>query len=500
MVRELVRNVRRERLSAAQGGATMPLSQSPSALVGIMQALRKGKILKRALFKCGALAVSALTLGAGSSLLTAGTAHATLPSGQTALTSGGSDTTEKVMTRIMADLDNRSPNGHVVRTRNIPASPKAYDTNDPFYGITANKYNVQGDASCVDQDWTKDGLAPGANTASTQGVAPFGSGAGKKYLVAQNAGTVASQNPIGTGTTCIDIGRSSSGPGSNGDGQNLTGFEYYAFALDGVSWATTSLKAPSTLTRQQLDDIYDCNVTDWGQLPGGTSGPIQRYFPQSGSGTRDFFTTDILGKAKGYIPPSPGGSCPNTVLIEENEATQVVAADLDKAILPYSAAVWSYHAQNSINPTVDLRNGARLGGVTTLDGSNNPVLKASPVRWDGTGRKYRLDTTASGVVKETNVKQEAGASYNEATGSFPGIRFVYNVLDPTRTSHTDALATVGFDNSSGGAKSPLCDNGSGGTGANENALILQYGFAPLNTTGGGAANAAASTCRAYTVP
>jgi hypothetical protein len=156
-------------------------------------------ILKRTLLKCGALAVSALTVGAGSTLLTAGVAHATLPSGQTALTSGGSDTTERVMTRIMADLDNRSPNGHVVRTRNIPASPKAYDTNDPFYGISGNKYHVDGDTTCADTDWGKDPLAPGSNTAATQGVAPFGSGAGKKYLVAQNAGTVNGQNPTGTG-------------------------------------------------------------------------------------------------------------------------------------------------------------------------------------------------------------------------------------------------------------------------------------------------------------
>lgn len=465
-----------------------------------MQALREGTILKRTLFKCGALFVSAVTVGAGSTLLTAGTAHATLPSGQTALTSGGSDTTEKVMTRIMADLDGRSPNGHVVRTRNIPASPKAYDTNDPFYGITGNKYHVEGDAKCADTDWGKDPLAPGSNTASTQGVAPFGSGAGKKYLVAQNGGTVASQSPSGTDSTCVDIGRSSSALGTNGDGQNLSGFEYYAYAIDGVGWATTSLKAPAILTRQQITDIYDCNITDWSQLPGGQTGPIQRYFPQPGSGTRSFFDTDILvGKASSYGPPSGISGCPDPVLVEENEATQVAAADLDKAILPYSAAVWSYHAQNSINPTVDLRNGARFGGIETLNGST-PVLKASAIRWDSTGRKYRLDTTASGVVKETNVKQEAGASYNEATGSFPGIRFVYNVLDPTRNSYADALSTVGFDNSSGGAKSPVCDNAAGGTGANENALILQYGFAPLNSSGGGAANAAGATCRQYIVP
>ena len=442
-------------------------------------------------------------------------AHAVLPSGQDAVAAAGSDTTEKVMTGIMQDLDNRTINGHTVRAYNIPASPAAYDNNTT--GVSNHQYHVEGDANCADVNWVKDPLAPGSNTAATEGTAPFGSGAGKKYLVAQNAGTVSGQS----GSACVDIARSSSGPGvaNPPDGQNLASFEYYAFAMDAVGWATTSLKAPGTLTRKQITDIYDCNVTNWDQLPGGVSGPIQRYFPQLGSGTRSFFISDILvGKPGSYAPPTvaQNSACPtDPILIEENEATAVANADLDKAILPYSAAVWSYHAQNSINPTIDRRNGARLGGITTTtddtSDTSTAVIKASPVRWDSVGRKYRLDTTAAsgcgtptvgtnpcGVVKETNVKQEIGsANFNEANGNYPGIRFVYNVLDNSRASYSDAFALVGFNNISGGVKSPLCDATSSGTGATEFALILQFGFAPLNNTGGGTANNAGATCRKY---
>ena len=65
------------------------------------------------------------------------------------------------------------------------------------------------------------------------------------------------------------------------------------------------MKAPATLSRAQLVGIYDCTITDWATV-GGVAGPIQRYYPQVGSGTRSFFSTDILGKALELRPADRG--------------------------------------------------------------------------------------------------------------------------------------------------------------------------------------------------
>ena len=62
--------------------------------------------------------------------------------------------------------------------------------------------------------------------------------------------------------------------------------QYYAFAMDSVAVVSTSLAAPGTISQADLLKVYNCTFTDWSQLPGGGSGPIQRYIPQAGSGTR----------------------------------------------------------------------------------------------------------------------------------------------------------------------------------------------------------------------
>jgi ABC-type phosphate transport system substrate-binding protein len=445
-----------------------------------------------------ALSVAAMTLLNG-----APPAHAVLGANNVAVTAAGSDTTEGVMNDIMLDLDNRpfTINGvtQTVRTFNIPASPTAYTS------LPSNQYAVPGDTECSDVNWVKDPAAPSGNTAlatGQKGTAPFGSSAGRNYLATENSGT--GPNPAsGTETTgqgfgCIDVARSSGAPRASGAGDKAT-FEYYAFAMDALSWATLSLKAPGALTHQQIKDIYLCHITDWATV-GGTPGPIVRYLPQPGSGTRSFFISDILG---GVTPDNTGacaGGGDRTLhLVEENQAQTVTAADLDKAIFPYSAALWDFQTANAINPTLDRRcpsgagTCARLGGMITTGGNVN----ASPVFWQATDHAYELDT--AGVVTDANVKQNGG--FNEATGSFIGIRYVYNVLDSVgsggRAGYQGAVQLLGFTNSAGGTKGPLCANNTS-AGATEKGLILTAGFAPLNTTfGSSTSNKAGSTCRFF---
>jgi hypothetical protein len=296
----------------------------------------------------------------------------------------------------------------------------------------------------------------------------------------------------------MDVARSSGAPRAAGGGDKST-FEYYAYAFDAVSWATTSTKAPAVLTRQQLTDIYTCVKTDWSQV-GGAPGPIQRYIPQPGSGTRSFFLSDIL-----IGNPTPenftSGSCPAPIQVEENQAGGtfshgtrtggVHAADYDTEIQPYSVALWDYQASNGINPTLDRRcpapsTCARLGLIQTTAASNN--IHADNF-WNSGNNDYELD---SSIVTENNVKQ-ANPSWSEAGGNVPGIRFIYNVLDNVgnRAGYQAAFQLLGFQNTSGGFKSPLCTSGG------DQGIIASFGFLNLPATANGTSNLAGSTCRFY---
>ncbi|HEX3541272.1 MAG TPA: substrate-binding domain-containing protein [Acidimicrobiales bacterium] len=423
-------------------------------------------------------------------------AHAVVGPGVTVVAAAGSDTTQG----LMSLLQQQGYGTTATPFYNIPA-------NYVLAGVGSVTVPGQNNSSCGDDTtWTADPLAPASNTAATEGVSPFGSTAGKKYLFAEDSGTGPNANTANGGTTasgtdygCVNVARSSSAPGSlTGSSTDKAGFEYYAYALDAVSWASSSTRAPATLTQAQLLSIYNCNVTDWSQV-GGAPGPIQRYFPQVGSGTRSFFATDILGQASNYAPPTGISGCPDAVLVEENEGQQVKATDTDSAIMPYSAAVWDLQQSNSINPSLDRRVNT-VGALQILHGittAATPAVTAVPVHWNGSNHDYELDSTTQ--VVESNVKVNLAAG---ATPVFPGIRYVYNILDSALTANNNyaaASSLFGFDNSSAGAtaKSPMCSN----TGASNNQQIAigsiqSAGFASLNTTGNfNGSNVSGATCR-----
>jgi phosphate transport system substrate-binding protein len=179
----------------------------------------------------------------------------------------------------------------------LPVSVGGITVNAHAYNIPtqpASAFNVPGESDTTtdcpnDVGWT-------VGTTVNRGIAPNGSGAGLNYLKAETGGT--GPNPVGGTETagqnfgCLDVARSSGGP--RGLSNDPASFEYYAFALDAVSWATTSMKAPATLTTAQLQGIYKCTITDWSQIQGGGSGPIQRYLPNPASGTRKFFISNVL--------------------------------------------------------------------------------------------------------------------------------------------------------------------------------------------------------------
>jgi len=428
--------------------------------------------MRRTTFRRGAFLASALGTVAAQ-LLISMPAQALLPPGEVAVAAAGSDTTDKLMTDLATDYT-----GSTVTINGAPATVRTY--NIPALPPTAG-YLVDGDAECSNATWTKDPLAPTGNTAPTKGTAPFGSGAGRTYLTAQTADTVLNDGARPADKQCVDVARSSSYSTS------AANLRFYGFALDAVSWATTALRAPSTLTRQQITDIYDCVITDWGSLPGGSAGAIKRYFPQPGSGTRSFFISDVLvGKTSSYVPPVVAG-CSDPVFIEENKGAAtpsgpgIADADIDKAILPYAAGPWMYQESNRVNPTLDIRKGARLGGI-----NNTATPFLSPVTWIGTDRVYSPN---SSVYSENNVSIVVAP----AAPAYPGVRYVWNVLDSSTSANAGyqgALGLFGFVNTAGAAKSPTCDGTSAGT-------IASNFFAPLSSTGGGTHNVNNATCRLW---
>lgn len=412
-----------------------------------MSKLKQGsgsKGRRRALWAVPALCVLALPVAGAAAGAEPAPASApdVVPPGQVVIAAAGADATVQAMGAILTGQNQY----------NIPTVP-------------GTPFSVPGDANCSDLQYVQS--SPGAG----QAIAPISAGTGLDALKAMETAPAGQKG-------CIDIARSSAPP--RGLAKDPASFEYYAFGLDAVSWASPSLAAPATLTKTQLKDIYACNITDWSQIPGAGAGPIQRYFTQTGSGTGSFFQSDLLDGQDPTTVSSP--SCPAVKRILQSQAKNIDAADYQKAILPYSVGAWIYQTNNHINPTIDVRNGVRLGGITTETAS--PV-RGNAAEWVPLDGVYQ--PAINSVVVESNVK------LNNPTPAYPGIRYMYNTIDTVSPNYAEAAALVGFTNVPSGAKSPLCNDGN-------KSAVLSFGFGPLSAAGnpGGTSNLAGATCRKFT--
>ncbi len=318
-------------------------------------------------------------------------------------------------------------------------------------------------------------------------VAPQGSGAGRNAVKGSIAGTYPTA-ALGAGKGCIDIARSSAEPRQTAGG-DLISFEYYAFALDMVTWSSPSLNAPGTLTNQQVKDIYSCKITNWAQLPGGGSGAIKRYYPSLSSGTGTTFTNKVLGgvapaAARGVDTATFGSldlGCAAVVTVVENHGNDplLLGADYQNAIVPYSAGKFAYQANNSANPTIDIRAGVRLGGFTNTDQAS-PVNPSAPITWDATaagtnGSTYPVTWNAGSKKFFLNGAVVNDTNESSATPTYPGVRYLYNVIDQNSPSYTTAAGLVAFDIAGGSAKSPLC-------AGSKSSTILSQGFLPITAS------------------
>ncbi|MFC3452210.1 substrate-binding domain-containing protein [Amycolatopsis speibonae] len=260
---------------------------------------------------------------------------------------------------------------------------------------------------------------------STGNPAPNGSSQGKAALKASAE----------AGDGKIDIARSSSTRGSS----DPATFEFFAFATDGVTWASsaTGSGAGLSLTLAQLRGIYDGSITNWNQV-GGANSPIAVYLPQTGSGTLSFFTGTVLG----FDPTTK----PVTIKrFQEHDGNSIPAADRAKAIAPFSIAQWIAQG-NAV--TADKRAGFTVNPLTGAGFNGSPVSGSA-------------------------------GSYTPAfTTAFLGSRSVYNVVDSRTPSYDQAKRAVGFDDGdSASTASPLC-------GGQLAAKIRQYGFLTVSGPNG----------------
>jgi len=110
---------------------------------------------------------------------------------------------------------------------------------------------------------------------------PNGSGAGKSLL-------------YGSGNNVdIDFARSSS---AQSTAETQAGLQSFPFALDTLVMAvsnSTPSNAPATLTPANIVGIYKGDITNWSQIDPSKSGVIAPKIPQTGSGTRSFFTSQL---------------------------------------------------------------------------------------------------------------------------------------------------------------------------------------------------------------
>ena len=402
----------------------------------------------------------------------------------------GSSSTQKVADAVLSDATSsyNSVNGTTDASWNLDAPVPA--------GAPATSYPVPADPNCATSHTYTTAPVPPAGTATT----PDGSGAGVAALVAAESGSWPS---AGSGAGCVALARSVFGPrGAGTDGSATLVFD--AFALDAATWASASIYAPPTLTPTQLQGIYNCTFTDWGQVGGIGGHAIQRYLPRAGSDLRTLFITQQLGGADpttvSSASPPPGSTfaCPAVIstqldrggaALQDDNGAQLDLAGYQLAILPYDTSAWILQANNHLNPSIDVRNGVKLGGISP---TGSPASAASFLRWNPSGLwepNYLNAANPTAPIADAQTP-DYSAVYGAPSVVYPGVHYEWFVGDGANPDYTLGQALVGFTNASGGDRSPMCHGAEVGN-------LLSQGFTPLPAGSGGTANQASATCRQY---
>ena len=245
-----------------------------------------------------------------------------------------------------------------------------------------------------------DGVA-GYNTAGTSGrLVTFDAlGEGLPAQITLREGTAPITRPNGSGAgkallygagnnVAVNYARSSSALSQAEISANL---QQLPFAVDGLRLAVRAAgsNAPATITPAQLVDIFDGTVTNWNQI-GGVAGAIVPLVPQSGSGTRSFFLSQLKA-ANGGVDVTLAPS-----VVETQEHSDADIKSNLNAIAPFSTG------RAKTAPTVKLLGGADKGGFEANRALYNVVRQGDLASSWATGdlRSCRLRLQRGGTASD----------------------------------------------------------------------------------------------------
>jgi phosphate transport system substrate-binding protein len=233
-----------------------------------------------------------------------------------------------------------------------------------------------------DTKYTQDYLFNVGTAGTPEHLPPNGAGAGKTALL----------NDATAGTGLIDFNRQSSQPSAT-DPATL---EYYAFALDAVTWVNFSPNPVTNLTQADLIKIFTCDATthqpfytNWNQIPGVSyDKPIKKYQAQTGSGRQKSFEQLVLN---GHPVDENCDASNLSPRLFESNASGIPAANKAGAIYFFGVAP---HLAYGKAITANLRNGAVLRSVNGV-APNATTINTSPSRFVGTQYVYNNADTRS---------------------------------------------------------------------------------------------------------
>jgi ABC-type phosphate transport system substrate-binding protein len=278
-------------------------------------------------------------------------------------------------------------------------------------------------------------------------------------------GISALENNTQDGTAyCIDYARSSRPPETSDP--NTIAFD--SLAEDAITWATPAgtssdpSPVPSTLTLQDLVNIYECNDTNWDQV-GGSDAAITPVLPQSGSGTRASFLL-MLGAIAGDAPGTQlaFGSCVvNGESSEGNpieENTGVTTGDEQVygtttspnvgVIAPYS--IGDYIAQTGQGNSTSVWQPGPLVVEPLTDDSGNVQ---APITGTGTGEVINVNFPEEMWRTLYVVVRNAGTTAAPAIPSYLDTIFGSSGWFCTSTTAQSILTSYGFSSLGGGCGS-----------------------------------------------
>ena len=162
-----------------------------------------------------------------------------------------------------------------------------YNATKPTYGV-ASWDAVNPSTGAADQTITAKAAKSGDTSCNLE--RPDGSSAGITALNANQ--TDATKDSSGQTVYCLDYARSSRAPNTT-----TRKDAFSVVARDGIAWSYPKESGetnpqPASLTHAQLVAIYTCADRNWDQV-GGKNAPIGAVIPQSGSGTRSSWLTEL---------------------------------------------------------------------------------------------------------------------------------------------------------------------------------------------------------------